>query len=139
MEQHKMILTTDDLILGTNLPKEEFKYLDELFDIDDEFEELSLFEGDPDYIKVFGEDGLGEIPFITASVNGTTIYIISSYYMEHYECYDKAFEILEWYIGGAKNSKEIDNNWNAWNTVKEGIAYRGGSGYFYSLYAKELM
>ena len=26
-----------------------------------------------------------------------------------------------------------------WDKVKEGIAYRGGQGYFYSLYAKELL
>lgn len=35
--------------------------------------------------------------------------------------------------------KEIENSWGDWNNVKEGIAYRGGSGYSYSLYAKELL
>lgn len=140
--KHYKIITTDDLILGTNLTEGEFKYLDELFDISEEidefgeFDELSIFEGDPDYIKVFGEVGQGEIPFIEVTVNDTTIYILSSILVEHYDCFDKAVEILEWYIGGAENSKEIDNNWN---TVKEGIAYRGGSGYTYSLYAKELL
>lgn len=141
MKNYK-IITTDELVMGTNLTKEELNYLDELFDISEDievFDTLSLFDGDPDFIKVFGEVGRGEIPFIEVTVNDTTIYILSSYYMEYYGCFDKAVEVLEWYIGGAKNSKEIDNDWDDWDTVKEGIAYRGGQGYLYGLFAKELL
>lgn len=141
MKNYK-IITTDELVMGIGLTDKEFEYLDELFDISEDievFDTLSLFDGDPDFIKVFGGRGRGEIPFIDVTVNDTTIYILSSIDLNYHDCFEEAFEVLEWYIGGAKNSKEIDNNWNDWNTVKEGVAYRGGKGYYYSLYAKELL
>ena len=134
------IITSMDLEQGINLTKEEYKYLNELFDSEEEhFEEFSLFEGDPDFIKVNGEQGRGEIPFISVVVDGTEIYILPYYYLECYDCEQEAMEILEWFILGAKDQKEIENSWGDWNNVKEGIAYRGGSGYYYSLYAKELI
>lgn len=134
------IITSMDLECGVNLTNEEYKYLNDLFDLDDEnFDEFSLFESDPDFIKVNGEQGRGEIPFISVNVNGMEIYILSYYYLEHYNCEQEAREILEWFILGANNQKEIENSWDDWNNVKEGIAYRGGSGYHYSLYAKELL
>ena len=137
--EHK-IITTAELYQGINLTKEEYKYLIDLFDLDDEdFEEFSLFEGDPDFIKVNGEQGRGEIPFISVNVNGTEIYILSNYYLDCYDCEQEASEILEWFIMGAENKKEIMNVWEDWDKVKEGIAYRGGAGYFYSLFAKELI
>lgn len=141
MKNYK-IITTDELVMGTNLTKEELNYLDELFDISEDievFDTLSLFDGDPDFIKVFGGRGRGEITFIDVKIDDTTVYILPSLCIEYHDCFEEAVEVLEWYIGGAKNSKDIDNNWNDWNTVKEGVAYRGGRGYYYSLYAKELL
>ena len=135
--KHK-IITSTELIHGIGLTNKEYEYLDELFEIDEEFDELSLFEGDPDYIKVMGEEGRGEIPFITVKIDDTEIYILCDLLLEQFECLDEATNILEWFIAGAENNIEIDNNWTEWDKVKKGIAYRGGSGYSYRLYAKEL-
>lgn len=48
--------------------------------------------------------------------------------------------ILSWWLNGSENRIDLgDTTWNAWDTVREGVAYRGGAGYFYSLYAKTLI
>lgn len=135
--KHK-IITSTEMVHGIGLTNKEYAYLDSLFELHDDFDELTLFEGDPDYIKVLGGAGRGEIPFITVKIDDTEIYILCRLSLDHYGCEDEAKDIVEWFINGADNEIEIDNNWTDWDKVKKGIAYRGGSGYFYSLYAKEL-
>lgn len=87
---------------------------------------------DCDFIKVSGELGRGNICFDKHETN-STIYIIVDETLEQNE-----IDILVWWLEGAENEIEIDNTWNDWDRVKEGIAYRGGMGYSYNLYAKKL-
>ena len=87
---------------------------------------------DCDHIKVNGERGRGNRCFNTFDI-GNTKYIVSVYDLEADE-----LEILKWWLNGCIDEIEINNNWTEWDNVKTGIAYRGGSGYCYSLYAMEL-
>lgn len=134
------IITTDELEQGTNLTANEFDYLNNTLEIDKgDFDVLSLFDGDPDYIKLDGEKGRGNVIFTKFDVKGTSIYIMLDPDYVDYD-YDKAVNILKWWINGAENNlvdTELDNNWNDWNKVNQGVAYRGGSGYFYALYARK--
>ena len=53
--------------------------------------------------------------------------------------------IVNWWLNDSENQIEIENKWESnngklgWKDVSEGIAYRGGSGYSYDLYAKTLI
>lgn len=47
--------------------------------------------------------------------------------------------VLDWYYKNeCENEIDIENTFVAFENVNEGIAYRGGSGYTYALYAKSL-
>ncbi len=112
-------------------------YIDELrdrLDITAEDKEngyiQDFFNCDPDYIKSNETDGRGQMPFVVITENDTT-YIISDGELDEIE-----LEIVQWWLDGAENELDIENNWNIWNKVNHGIAYRGGSGYSYTLYAK---
>lgn len=66
--------------------------------------------------------------------NKHNVYIIT---LTEYE--SEVYDIIKWWLNGCENEIEINNDWRAWDTVKSGVAYRGGSGYCYALYAKELI
>lgn len=137
-----LIIDTDDLMTGNKLTQSQYDYLNDLFEMDNEdFDVLTLFEGDPDFIKINGEVGRGEIMFIDVKIEDVTIYILISNDYYDYD-WNNAVNILQWFIDGAKddliNNETLSNNWNDWNKVKSGVAYRGGSGYHYSLYAKSI-
>jgi len=89
-----------------------------------------LFAADPDYIRFAKCEGRGQTPFIAVTENEVT-YIITPAEIESDE-----EEIVNWWLEGAKNQINIENNWQDWQNVNQGIAYRGGSGYCYALYAK---
>jgi len=136
----KEIKYLTDYDLCRKNPSKEIKELQEVFCInDDEIENgraLTIFEGDPDYIKTNQENNRGNIIFVTYETDNK-LYIISNMELD---IMDK--EIVEWWLNGAKGDKidDSNNNWNYWyNKAKKGIAYRGGSGYVYSLYAKEII
>ena len=138
----KEIKYLTDCDLCRKNPSKEIKELQEVFCInDDEIENgraLTIFEGDPDYIKTNQENNRGNIIFVTYETDNK-IYIISNMELD---IIDK--EIVGWWLSGAEGDKidpfSDNNNWNYWyNKVKKGIAYRGGSGYVYSLYAKEII
>lgn len=136
-----LIIDTVDLITGNKLTQYQYDYLTNLLDMGDEdFDVLSLFDDDPDFIKINGENGRGKAMFIDVKIEDVTIYILisPSYYGYGYE---DAVNVLEWFINGAKNDfmDALNNSWNDWDKVNKGVAYRGGSGYYYSLYAKELI
>jgi len=100
---------------------------------DEESGEITDLFIDCDHVKVAGENGRGDVMFTTFNIDETT-YIIG------YDEIDKhARKIIMWWLEGAEGDKDVDNNWKAWDTVKEGVAYRGGAGYYYDLFAKSLL
>ena len=107
---------------------------DEDFDI---CSELSDYWFDCDYVKLNGEDGRGsQMFFIVKDVDGKD-------YAVHYNDPDsETIALIDWFLNGADGDligeDGLENNWNDWDKVKRGVAYRGGSGYCYGLYAKEL-
>lgn len=125
-----VFLTEIELILGTN------NKLKSVFNIDaNDKENLSISDlwYDCDHVKYQGEEGRGNFPFVKYE-NKSKIYIISIH-----ETDDETEEIINWWLQGCENECEIQNNWNDWDKVKTGVAYRGGSGYSYALYAKEMI
>jgi hypothetical protein len=88
---------------------------------------------DGDYVKMHGEEGRGNYNFVKYE-NKSKIYIITDFDFD-----EEVEEVINWWLNGCVNECEIQNNWNDWDKVKTGVAYRGGSGYAYSLYAKELI
>ena len=87
---------------------------------------------DCDYIKIDGEKGRGDFPFFIIEFK-TVVYFISMS-----EWNEETIELATWFWNGAVDEADIDNNWKTWDKVKTGVAYRGGSGYYYALYAKEM-
>lgn len=122
-------LTETDVIFGKN------NYLKNRFSIDanDKANEtIADLWYDCDHVKINGEEGRGYCQFVKLE-NKNTIYIVTPYE------YDSEFyDIIEWWLNGSENEIDIENNWNEWNKVNKGVAYRGGAGYSYSLFAKEL-
>lgn len=123
-------ITEYELIFGKN------NYLKNIFNIDKKDKENEYIADlwyDCDHIKTNGESGRGNDLFVTHKTKNK-VYIITPYELDF-----EAYDLIEWFINGAENAIEIENNWNEWDKVKQGVAYRGGSGYSYSLYAKELI
>lgn len=108
------------------------KSIDEWFQ---DGEDLAFFEGDPDMIKYKGQLGF----FYFDKYNGTCYYWLEVYGDER----DEVEDILKLFCIGL-NYPDCDNvgsdcspdsiqNWKAWDKMQNGIAYRGGSGYVYSI------
>lgn len=130
LNKEVVFLTEIELISGNN------NILKSIFCIDaKDKENLSISDLwiDCDHVKYEGEQGRGNFPFVKHE-NKSKIYIISMW-----ETDDETEEIINWWLQGCENECEIDNNWDDWDKVKTGVAYRGGSGYSYALYVKELL
>ena len=101
--------------------------------------DLSFFEGDPDIIKVDGETGY-------FCLCGNKVFYYFDDLMTHKaECLLKAFYSglncqgitlggNSFICGKLPESFEGIENWKEFEKVQTGIAFRGGAGYFYSLY-----
>lgn len=118
----------------------DYPALAEAFDIDvneDVRDQLVDFWIDCDHVKVYGEEGRGDHRFVTHNVDDTKFII-------HYDIDDpdEAIALIDWFLDGAEGDligeNGLENNWNDWDKVETGVAYRGGSGYCYGLYAKTL-
>lgn len=117
----------------------EYPALAQAFDIDvneDVRDQLVDFWIDCDHVKVYGEEGRGNHMFVTHDVDDTK-------YIIHYDSDDsEAITLINWWLDGAEGNligkNGIENNWPDWDKVETGVAYRGGSGYCYGLYAKTL-
>jgi hypothetical protein len=122
-------ITETELLYGAN------NYLKGIFQVDKKDRENGYIDMwyDCDHVKIEGESGRGEAMFLKHE-NKHNIYIIT---LTEYE--SEVYDIIKWWLNGCENEIEINNNWNDWDTVKSGVAYRGGSGYCYALYAKELV
>jgi hypothetical protein len=95
---------------------------------DIENNEISDFFIDCDHIKRDGEFGRGDFRFVTITKNKSTLLIVCQD-----EPDDKEIQMLNDYFN-SKNFKAVNpNTWEKWDTIKTGIAYRGGAGYCYSL------
>ena len=104
--------------------------------------ELSFFEGDPDIIKVHGNTGY----FCRC---GNTVF----YYFDDMMTHDAEYLLKEFYnafetgvtLGGyswikGDLPKGVSNaaciqNWDAFDKINTGIAWRGGAGYIYNIFA----
>lgn len=104
--------------------------------------ELSFFEGDPDIIKVHGNTGY----FCRC---GNTVF----YYFDDMMTHDAEYLLKQFYnafetgvtLGGYSwikgvLPKGVSNaaciqNWDAFDKINTGIAWRGGAGYIYNIFA----
>ena len=112
--------------------------LDVPADTEDVSEYLSDMWHDCDHVKSRGEDGRGNHMFFDVKTADT-------HFIIHYDDPDaEDVDLINWWLAGAdgdligRDDNQLENNWNDWDKVKKGVAYRGGSGYCYGLYAKEL-
>jgi hypothetical protein len=130
MKKEKIEYVTEyDVLYGNN------NYLKNRLGIDTNDKENGYIADlwyDCDHVKTYGENGRGDSPFVTLKTKNKT-YIVTPYELD---C--EAYDLIEWWLNGAENEIEIENNWDDWDKVLEGVAYRGGSGYSYALYAKKL-
>lgn len=99
------------------------------FDInpDDEmFEPLSLMEGDPDIIRCSGR----KLYFITTVQDGVQYVLTSD------EVNDQEKKMLtEFHQDDFKENYSVGEcNWETFNDASNAIAYRGGSGYCYTIW-----
>lgn len=103
--------------------------------------DLQFFEGDPDIIKVHGETGF------FALCGDVCFYWFDDWKHEAETILKAFFNSFEtgitlggehYRIGtapaGVVESSEIQN-WDAWEKIKTGIAWRGGAGYHYHIQA----
>lgn len=99
-------------------------------------EQMQDYWHDCDYVKLDGEKGRGNHQFIDCKV-GDTRFII-----HRFDDDGEATKLIDWWLNGAEGdligNDGLENTWYVWDTVHQGVAYRGGSGYCYGLYAKEL-
>ena len=124
-----VFITEIEILFGSN------NYLKHILGVtkqDKENDYIADLWYDCDHVKLYGEWGRGDCSFVKHE-NTKYIYIVTP------SEYDFDFEdVVEWWLCGATNEIDIRNNWQDWDDVKVGVAYRGGSGYSYALYAKEL-
>lgn len=117
--------------------------LDLSLDAESTRDQLTDIWYDCDHVKLHGEEGRGNHMFVTHDVNDTKFII-------HWNVDDdEAIALIDWWLDGAegdlvgnaglsRDQYVLENTWNDWNKVQTGVAYRGGSGYCYALYAKTL-
>jgi hypothetical protein len=96
--------------------------------------EMSDYWFDCDYVKTHGEAGRGSVEFIIVETEDRKYVIYNGEPADD----EDAEELVNWFLTGRPGEVEIDNTWAAWNDVEKGIAYRGGMGYAYALYAREV-
>lgn len=95
--------------------------------------ELEFFEGDPDMIKLDGDTGYfalcGDKVFVyfddfMGKAAGVLRDFFKGGYMSHCGYYHKFIP--------AKRFPEGCQTWQAWEQMRNAIAYRGGCGYYYN-------
>lgn len=102
---------------------------------------IDLFNCDPDYVRVNGV----KIPFVEVDVKSVKCVIVPDYaidkgYSEETDAIDsnKLKTILTaFFADNFKDSfsRDINNNtWPYFNQIDNGIAFRGGSGYAYTIW-----
>ena len=104
--------------------------------------ELSFFEGDPDIIKVHGDTGCfcrcGNIVFyyFDDMMTHDAEYLLRTFY----NAFDTGITLggYSWIKGdlpkGVSNAECIQN-WDTFDKINTGIAWRGGAGYVYKIFA----
>jgi hypothetical protein len=96
-------------------------------DFDDEYDELSFFEGDPDILYFDGE----VIAYI--SIIDSDKEVIA--YVTDGDASDRAFTLLNKWIQAPQEFKQTEpNNWASVDRKGYTLAYRGDSGYVYTIF-----
>lgn len=103
----------------------------------EDFDVLRFFEGDPDIIKLNGIEGYffkdGE----------TVFYYFDSFFGNVEEILKTFFESFVTGVseggfcichGSLPNGVKKIYDWEDWNKVKTGVAFRNGAGYYYNLF-----
>ena len=118
------ILSDDELL---NDP--EFAELRNHLDIadDDKWPLIDMWH-DCDYVKAYGEFGRGNLEFFDCKLSDTR------YVVTNGAAADSQLKVLKWFLDGHETDKDNATTWDDWDKVRQGVAYRGGSGYAYSLY-----
>lgn len=102
--------------------------------------------GDSDFVKSNGDvlyfvdyRNVNDKYFIDDKENKNTTYVLLLTNESIGDVESHFIDVLDWYYkNDCANEISIKNTWEVFDTVNEGIAYRGGSGYTYALYAKSL-
>lgn len=88
---------------------------------------LEFFEGDPDIIKVNGDTGY----FFYRKDNDTIYY----WFDECFTGYNISAILVRFYEHRLHKEYTPDvQSWAWWDSAEDGIAYRGGSGYVYTIF-----
>lgn len=102
--------------------------------------ELAFFEGDPDMVKIGGYVGY------FAKCGNIVFYYLDEFYGDAKALLTAFFNAFntgitlggESYLNGTApigfDSSDEIQNWDAWEKIENGIAYRGGAGYSYKIY-----
>ena len=96
----------------------------------EDFDELNWFDGDPDMIKIDGSVWYFDFSPVDTNRENICFYWAECYSSEETE---SIVSMLEEFRNRNLQTAE-PNNWDTWHNMKNGIAYRGGSGYLYIIY-----
>lgn len=93
---------------------------------DPHFDALSYLDGDPDILRCDGN----KLYFISTVLNG------KRYVLTHDEVNTIERELLTRFFEDdyTRHFETLPCNWDAFNKAERAIAYRGGSGYLYSIW-----
>ena len=96
----------------------------------DDFDELTWFDGDPDMIKV--NDQVWYFDFSPVDTKRENI----CFYWAECDSEEETESIVSMLKEFRERNLQMaePNNWDTWHNMKNGIAYRGGSGYLYIIY-----
>lgn len=93
---------------------------------DPDFDGLKYLEGDPDIMRCDGN----KTYFMSVELNGT------KYVLVHQEISETEKEMLEHFHHDdfKQHFSTLPSSWDAFETASNAIAYRGGSGYCYTIW-----
>ena len=97
-------------------------------DIDDfaDYIDISMSDGDPDYLKYNGW-----LSAFESHVIGNTEYFVISSTEEDLSVFG---DMIGRFFRGELTQNDDKQSWDAWKKIENGIAFRGGQGYTYAIY-----
>lgn len=90
-----------------------------------------LFQSDPDILRIAGS----EVSFTEVDINENTAFII--YSDSEYQAAESEIKSMlqRFYAGNFRDYfRQLDSSWTVFRNLVNGIAYRGGQGYHYTIW-----
>ena len=116
---------------------DEFSFIDEA--LRDLYSDCDRVKSNGDVLYFVDYRNINDKYFIDSKEDKNTTYVLLLTNENIGDVNQQFIDVLDWYYkNDCANEIEIKNSWEAFDSVNEGIAYRGGSGYHYALYAKSL-